>query len=112
MTQAAPFAAPGGQVKENLIHLKDNIPVGEWRDSNAGIGGGRIPTTSTPPWYSAALRAIASLSRAGLFSEHPDWAETADKYAKVWEDETLRFFEVTVQAGGSRAARSDLRRRI
>jgi hypothetical protein len=97
MTQAAPFAAPGGQVKENLIHLKDNVPVGEWRDSNAGIGGGRIPYDVNAALVPAALRAIASLSRAGLFPEHPDWAETADKYAKVWEDETLRFFEVTVK---------------
>jgi len=28
----AAFAQPGGQVKENLIHLKEGELVGEWRD--------------------------------------------------------------------------------
>lgn len=42
----------------------------------------------------AALRAIAALSRAGMYPGHHDWAEKADKYAQIWEDETLRFFQV------------------
>jgi hypothetical protein len=40
------------------------------------------------------LRSIAALSRAGFFAEHPDWAEEADHHAQIWEDETLKFFEV------------------
>lgn len=36
MTAAGRYAANGNQTKENLIHLKDNIIVGEWRDSTYG----------------------------------------------------------------------------
>ncbi|KAH8885341.1 glycogen debranching enzyme [Thozetella sp. PMI_491] len=96
VSQAAPFAAPGGQTTDNLIHLKDGQPVGEWRDSNNGIGGGRIPYDVNTALVPAALRAIAALARAGYFPQHPDWAEAADAYAQVWEDETLQFFEVSV----------------
>jgi hypothetical protein len=45
----------------------------------------------------AALRAIASLSRNGFFTfSNLHWSHLADKYAQVWEDETLPFFRVTV----------------
>lgn len=93
---AAPFAAKGGQVKENLIHLQENQPVGEWRDSNNGLGGGRIPYDVNAALVPAGLRAIAALSRAGFFADHSEWNETADRYARVWEDSTLQFFEVNI----------------
>ncbi|RMZ69846.1 glycogen debranching enzyme [Pyrenophora seminiperda CCB06] len=94
MRNAAPFA--GSQVKDNLIHLNSGAPVGEWRDSNNGLGGGRIPYDVNTALVPAGLRAIASLSKAGYFADHPDWSTLADQYAQIWEDETLRFFEVTV----------------
>ena len=94
MRIAAPFAQ--SQVKENLIKLNQGESVGEWRDSNNGLGGGRIPYDVNTALVPAGLRAIASLSRAGFFSDHPDWSQEADRYAQIWEDETLRFFEVTV----------------
>lgn len=96
MDTSAPFAAPGGQTKTNLIHLKDGQVVGEWRDSEFGIGGGRIPYDVNTALVPAALNAIASLSSAGFFSEHADWNETAAQYARVWEDQTLSFFEISV----------------
>ncbi|KAH7371704.1 hypothetical protein BKA66DRAFT_551495 [Pyrenochaeta sp. MPI-SDFR-AT-0127] len=94
MRNAAPFAE--SQVKENLIHLNNGEPVGEWRDSNNGLGGGRIPYNVNTALVPAGLRAIAALSRAGFFPDHSDWKDTADRYAQIWEDETLRFFQVTV----------------
>jgi hypothetical protein len=75
MNATAAFAAEGGQVKENLIHLREKEPVGEWRDSNSGLGGGRIPYDVNAAIAPAGLRAIAALSRAGFFPTHPDWAE-------------------------------------
>lgn len=96
MNVTAAFAEDGGQVKENLIHLRSDQPVGEWRDSNNGLGGGRIPYDVNAALVPAGLRAIAALSRAGFFANHPEWNETADRYAQVWEDETLQFFEVDV----------------
>lgn len=44
----------------------------------------------------AALRAIASLARNNFFANQTHWAKLADRYARVWEDETLSFFKVTV----------------
>lgn len=36
MKAAGRYAAKGNQTKENLVHLNDNIIVGEWRDSTYG----------------------------------------------------------------------------
>lgn len=96
MNATAAFAAPGGQIIENLIHLRPSEPVGEWRDSNNGLGGGRIPYNVNAALVPAGLRAIAALMRAGYFANHPEWNETADQYAQIWEDSTLQFFEVGV----------------
>ncbi|CAE7014014.1 hypothetical protein P3342_003871 [Pyrenophora teres f. teres] len=94
MRNAAPFAR--SQVEEHLIRLNADEGVGEWRDSSNGLGGGRIPYGVNTALVPAGLRAIASLSRAGFFPDHPDWSTVADQYAQIWEDETLRFFKITV----------------
>ncbi|KAI9699616.1 MAG: hypothetical protein M1820_007116 [Bogoriella megaspora] len=96
MNTSAPFAANGGQTMENLIHLKDGQTVGQWRDSNSGIGGGRIPYDVNTALVPAALRAIASLSSAGFFPSHPEWNTTAATYAQIWEDSTLSFFAINI----------------
>jgi hypothetical protein len=96
MKTSAPFAASGGQKKENLIHLRDGVDVGEWRDSGNGLGGGRIPYDVNTALVPAALRAIAALCRAGLFPNYPEWPSLADQYAAIWEDSTLQFFEVSI----------------
>ncbi|KAH6690381.1 glycogen debranching enzyme [Plectosphaerella plurivora] len=97
MKATAAFAAPGGQIKENLIHLNNGQGTGEWRDSGSGLGGGRIPYNVNAAIVPAGLRAIAALSQAGFFPEHPSWAEEAKLAAQIWEDETLRFFEVKIE---------------
>ncbi|KAH6633559.1 hypothetical protein C7974DRAFT_433531 [Boeremia exigua] len=96
LNATAAFAAPGGQIKENLIHIREDEVVGEWRDSSNGLGGGRIPYDVNTALVPAGLRAIATLSRAGYFANRPEWAAIADQYAQVWEDATLPFFVVTV----------------
>jgi hypothetical protein len=96
MNSTAPFAQPGGQIKANLIHLKEGEIVGQWRDSTYGLGGGRIPYDVNTALVPAALRSIAALSAAGLFTSHPSWNEIASAYAQIWEDSTLAFFAVTV----------------
>jgi hypothetical protein len=107
MRSTAAFAAPDGQTKENLIHLNDGQPVGEWRDSNSGLGGGRIPYDVNTALVPAGLRAIAALAEAGIFPDHPDWAEKAAEYAKVWEDNTLQFFEVNIDETEARSLVDD-----
>ncbi|KFA46849.1 hypothetical protein S40293_05585 [Stachybotrys chartarum IBT 40293] len=99
MRDTAAFASSGGQVAANLIHLKSGQSVGEWRDSGSGLGGGRIPYDVNTALVPAGLRAIAALSRAGIFPEHPEWLVLADEYAQIWEDETLRFFRVSISPG-------------
>jgi hypothetical protein len=97
MNTSAPFAAKGGQTKDNLIHLKDGQIVGQWRDSTYGIGGGRIPYDVNTALAPAALRAISALASNGFFPTHPEWNSTALEFAQVWEDETLAFFEVDTE---------------
>jgi hypothetical protein len=98
MSTSAPFASsPGGQIKGNLIHLKEGQVVGEWRDSEFGIGGGRVPYDVNTALVPAALHAISQLSSAGLFPTHPGWADTANQYAQVWETQTLPFFQVALE---------------
>lgn len=77
--------------------------MGQWRDSTYGIGGGRVPYDCNTALVPASLRAIGALARAGFFPEHSDWNTTADEYAKVWEDNTLQFFEVSVSASDARS---------
>lgn len=102
MNITAAFAEPGGQIQRNLIHLKDGEILGQWRDSEYGIGGGRIPYDVNTALVPAALRSIALLSAANLFPMYPIWNETASKNAVLWEDHTLKFFEVVVPSGEAR----------
>lgn len=95
------------QTVANLIHLKDGENVGQWRDSNRGLGNGRIPFDVNCALVPAALSAIASLAATdGVFPKNEGtdtWATVAAKRAKVWEDKTLAFFahETSVQDAGS-----------
>ncbi|KAF3349834.1 hypothetical protein VD0002_g3255 [Verticillium dahliae] len=107
MNATAAFAGPGGQIRDNLIHLKEGEITGEWRDSTYGLGGGHIPYNVNTAIAPAGLRAIAALSEASFFPEHPEWAETATAAAQIWEDETLRFFEVTIEKDEARALLND-----
>ena len=92
---AEPFTRPGGDATyKNLIALKEGVPVGQWRDSNDGLGGGRYPYDVNTALMPAALRAIAELARAGVFEKEAGWGDIADKHAEVWETLTLDFFNV------------------
>ena len=92
---AEPFTRPGGNATyKNLIAFKEGVPVGQWRDSNDGLGGGRYPYDVNTALMPAALRAIAELARAGAFEKEDGWGDIADKRAEVWETLTLDFFNV------------------
>jgi len=96
MSLAAPFAAEGNQTQDNLIHLYPDQIVGQWRDSTYGIGGARIPYDVNTALMPASLRAIGQLTRAGYYPTYSNWSSLADTYAKIWEDNTLPFFEVVI----------------
>ena len=95
---AEPFTRPGGNATyKNLIALKEGVPVGQWRDSNDGLGGGRYPYDVNTALMPAALRAISNLARTTPVEKDGDWGKIAEKRAEVWETLTLDFFNVELQ---------------
>ncbi|KAL9577382.1 MAG: hypothetical protein Q9203_007485 [Teloschistes exilis] len=93
MNLAEPFSRPGGSTTyKNLVALIAVLPVGQWRDSDDGLGGGRYPYDVNTALMPAALRAIADLARVGAIGRDQAWELSADEYAEVWEASTLDFF--------------------
>ncbi len=54
----------------NLIALKQGFDAGEWRDSNDGLGGGRIPYDVNAVFVPAALEAAAGFFNSGLLDSY------------------------------------------
>ncbi|KAK6085133.1 hypothetical protein SCUP515_00951 [Seiridium cupressi] len=84
----------GNQTVQNLIHLKAGEVVGQWRDSTYGLAP-------------AALRAISHLSALGgvypstssattALTNSSEWSTLAQGNAVVWEENTLKFFEINI----------------
>ena len=105
--EAAPFAqAP---TVAHLISLKPGVPVGEWRDSNDGLGGGRMPYDVNAILVPAALEAGAALARAGLLAPYATPADQAmlaslNRAAAIWRDKAPGLFAVSVPANQARGA--------
>jgi hypothetical protein len=83
----------------NLISLKAGVPVGEWRDSNTGLGGGRCPFDVDAILVPAALRSAARLYSAGLLDPYLSAGDrklfaAANGMAKVWQKSAPGFFRV------------------
>jgi hypothetical protein len=95
MNTTAAFEA--NQTVQNLLHLQADQPVGQWRDSNYGIGNGRIPFDVNCALAPAALNGLSIL--AGIPGVFPNataqsWQTAAATRAQVWTDNTLRYFEI------------------
>jgi hypothetical protein len=90
-------AFEGNQSVANLLHLKDGELVGQWRDSTYGIANARIPFDVNCALAPAALYSISHL--AGMNGVYPNntvtrnWVTVAAKRARVWETQTLKFFQ-------------------
>ncbi|KAH0843248.1 glycogen debranching enzyme [Fonsecaea pedrosoi] len=101
------------QTSTNLIHLKSDQIVGQWRDSTYGLGGGRIPFDVNTALVPAALRAIGQLARTpGVFPNNSNvnttsWRTLADSRAQIWEENTLQFFETNITASTARSRLED-----
>lgn len=97
--QSAAFAE--SPVPAHLVALKPGKPVGQWRDSNEGIGRGRYPYDVNAVWMPAALHAIGGFLDSGLLApymtdaQHRRLRAAADR-AAVWEREAAGLFAVTV----------------
>ncbi|WP_232823400.1 hypothetical protein [Dyella sp. C9] len=104
-------------VYSNLVALKPGSKVGQWRDSNEGIGRGRYAYDVNAVWMPAALRAIGQFLDAGLLDQYTTPAQrerlrAAAAGAGDWERHATALF--TVHLSGAQAARqvSDYAREI
>ncbi|KAK7472324.1 hypothetical protein VKT23_000443 [Stygiomarasmius scandens] len=86
------------QTYTNLLSLRPGQPVGNWRDSNEGLGFGLYPFDVNTALVPASLRAVERLVNESVLS-----APTVDQgntivgeVAQTWEESTLQFFEVEV----------------
>lgn len=85
----------------HLIGLKPGFSVGEWRDSNDGIGGGRYPYDVNAVLVPAALEATAQLYDSGLLAPYLTAEDRAlfgraAQMARVWRAKVPQLFEVAV----------------
>ncbi|KAF8512552.1 hypothetical protein BU17DRAFT_54049 [Hysterangium stoloniferum] len=97
LERAEPFALKPSVT--NLLHLRPGQPVGNWRDSNEGIGYGKIPFDVNVALVPATLRAIARLTEAGILvlKGQPNAGKKAQQYAEMWEQHAAGFFSVKVK---------------
>ncbi len=93
----------------HLIGLKPGVSVGEWRDSETGIGGGRYPYDVNAVLVPAALEAAGELHGSGLLSSYLSAGDRAlfgraAEMARVWRAKAPPMFEVVIPrkaAGGA-----------
>ena len=79
--------------RENLVKVR-SYPVGNWRDSAAGLGWGSYPFDVNVALVPAALRAISQLHRAGLIKGKR--FNQAGHIAGRWESRALKYFHVNI----------------
>ncbi|EPQ27349.1 uncharacterized protein PFL1_05270 [Pseudozyma flocculosa PF-1] len=82
---------------DNLARIQQGVPVGNWRDSNPGLGWGVYPYDVSTALVPAALYAISDLAASGLLTNR-SLADEARALAEVWEQQAPRFFEVDIPA--------------
>jgi len=93
---------------QNLIALKPGFTAGQWRDSNDGLGGGRLPYDVNAVFVPAALDAAGRLYASGLLDAYlePKDREAfshADGMARVWQAQAAPLFDVSVPNARARA---------
>lgn len=85
----------------HLIGLKPGVPVGDWRDSETGLGGGHYPYDVNAALVPAALEATARLEASGLLAPYAGASDRAlfaraAQMATVWRERARPLFEVTI----------------
>ncbi len=88
-------------VSSNLVAIKDGLNVGNWRDSQEGLAGGRYPYDVNAVLVPAALRAAAEIVGAGLLDGYAGSLpseEALKRMASVWQMNAAGFFEVAIAA--------------
>jgi hypothetical protein len=91
--RATPFTQ--NPVAANLVAIL-HPTVGNWRDSDAGLGGGKYPYDVNVSLVPAALRGAARLYAAGLLGTDTGRATTLNAMAATWESKAPPLFEIQV----------------
>ena len=94
--RALPFAQ--NATFTNLLGLRPGQPVGNWRDSNEGLGYGFYPFDVNTALVPASLRATQALVIAGVLSNTSLDATEVSAVANVWETHAPDLFHVNVDA--------------
>ncbi len=89
LARARPYAAAPGPA--TLIALRAGQTVGDWRDSQEGLGGRRVPYDVNVALVPAALRAAARLYASPLLGADGARAAEAKGLAKAWRHVGARF---------------------
>jgi hypothetical protein len=97
---------------QNLISLKPGFSAGQWRDSNDGLGGGRLPYDVNAVFVPAALDAAQRFFASGLLDPYLGTADRgifsrAESMARIWRDKAGALFDVTLP---SATVREDITR--
>ncbi|MBV8402783.1 MAG: hypothetical protein JO203_01200 [Gammaproteobacteria bacterium] len=92
-----------------LVALKGGYAVGDWRDSESGLGGGRYPYDVNAVLVPAALTAIAQLQASGLLgpyltSEDEALLAGAAQLAQLWREKVPELFAVRLSHQAAVAA--------
>jgi hypothetical protein len=99
LRRARAFAdAPG---PSTLVRLGEGAKVGEWRDSNEGLGFGRVPFNVNVALIPAALEAAARLFASPLLGSREDEAGEAARALAQWRCAGA-FFQVEIPADEAR----------
>jgi hypothetical protein len=102
---AARFA--GDPHAPNLIALKPGFDAGQWRDSNDGLGGGRLPYDVNVVFVPAALEAAGRFFESRLLDSYLESADRelfahAKAMAGIWRDKAGPLFAVSVPSATAR----------
>jgi hypothetical protein len=97
--QARAFAADPHW--RHLVAIKPGRMTGQWRDSEEGIGRGRVPYDVNAVFVPAALDAAGRLYRAGLLDRYLAPADRApfaraEADARVWRERAPALFAMTI----------------
>jgi hypothetical protein len=91
--RARPFAASGKAADLIGIHAEEK--VGQWRDSQEGLGGGKVPYDVNAVLMPAALEAAARLLATPLLGDDAAAAKEAAELATAWRRADA-FFAVSI----------------
>jgi hypothetical protein len=91
LSRASAFASR--PAVQHLVQLKAGRPVGEWRDSREGLGGGRVPYSVNAALVPAALEAIIELEPFAEIGIDAAMAARARSYLERW-NQAGQYFEV------------------